>query len=187
MDKDQIQQIITKCKTGDKQAFKALMLNLSEYVFRLAFRILNHEEDAKDIVQETFIRVWKHIDGYKEEIKITTWIYKIATNLCLDKLRINRRINMISKIESEKVFNRLSSENLSESIENKQLADLIKPLSENLTPKQKIVFVLKDLEGMETNEIEEITGMDNVQINSNLHLARQQIRKQLIQMAHEER
>jgi RNA polymerase sigma-70 factor (ECF subfamily) len=125
MDKEQLKRIITKCKTGDKQAFKILMTNFSEYVFRLAFRILNHEEDAKDIVQETFIRVWKHIDGYKEEIKITTWIYKIATNLCLDKLRINRRNTMISEIESEKVYNTISSENLNEKIENKQLADII--------------------------------------------------------------
>jgi RNA polymerase sigma-70 factor (ECF subfamily) len=60
-------------------------------------------------------------------------------------------------------------------------------LSENLTPKQKIVFVLKDIEGMETNEIEEISGMNAMQIKSNLHLARQQIRKQLIQMAYEVR
>ena len=60
-------------------------------------------------------------------------------------------------------------------------------MSGNLTPKQKIVFVLKDIEGLETSEIEEISGMDKAQIKSNLHLARQQIRKKLIQIPYEMR
>lgn len=187
MDKIQLQGIIHECKAGSKQSFKLLMLSLSDYVFTHAFRILNHEEDAKDIVQETFIRVWKHIENYNEEIKITTWIYKIATNLCLDKLRANRRKSEISINDSEKLLNACMAENLNEQINNKELADIILQLSENLTPKQKIVFVLKDIEGLETDEIQEISGMDKAQIKSNLHLARQQIRKKLIQIPYEMR
>jgi RNA polymerase sigma-70 factor, ECF subfamily len=187
MDKEHLKGIIQQCRNGDKQAFKVLMLSFSDYVFALSFRILNNEEDARDIVQETFIRVWKNIDRYNEEIKITTWMYKIATNLCFDKLKSAKKRQVVYNPESEKIFNSLAAENLSEQIDNRQLAEIIVQLAENLTPRQKIVFVLKDIEGLETDEIEEISGMDKVQIKSNLYIARQQIRNRLIQIAYEVR
>lgn len=181
MDKEHLLSNIERCKNGDKQSFKLLMLDLTDYVFALAFRILANEEDAQDIVQETFIKVWKNIEKYRPEIKITTWIYTITTNLCLDRIRITRRKPMVFSQDFEKTFNALVSDNGSDNFDNKQLVEIIAHLSENLTPKQKIVFVLKDLEGLESEEIEQITGLDKVQIKSNLYYARQQIKNKLIQ------
>jgi RNA polymerase sigma-70 factor, ECF subfamily len=177
--------IIENCKKGDKQAFKALMLNYSDYVFALAFRILSNDEDARDIVQETFIRVWKNLDRYNAEVKITTWIYKITTNLCLDKLKSHKRKPLNFDHEIEKTAYLLCSENLNDHLDNKQIAELINQMTENLTPKQKIVFVLKDIEGLESEEVEKITGMDNGQIKSNLYYARQQIKNRLIKIGYE--
>jgi RNA polymerase sigma-70 factor, ECF subfamily len=187
MDKEHLLSIIENCKNGDKQSFKLLMLDLTDYVFALAFRILANEEDAKDVVQETFIKVWKNIEKYRSEIKITTWIYTITTNLCLDRIRIKRRRSLVFSPDFEKTFNALVSDNGSDNFDNKQLAEIIAHLAENLTPKQKIVFVLKDLEGLESEKIEQITGMDKGQIKSNLYCARQQIKNKLIKKGYEVR
>jgi len=187
MNKDQILILIEKCKKGDKSAFKNIVVEYSEYVFILAFRILCNEEDAKDIVQETFIRVWNNIEKYKYEIKITTWIYKITTNLCVDKLRTAKRKPMMYRIDNEHALNTFADENFSNQHDNQKLGEIINKLTEELGAKQKLVFVLRDLEGLENDEIEQITGMDKVQIKSNLYYARQQIKNSLIQNGYEVR
>ena len=187
MNEEQLLLVIEKCKKGDKQAFKQLMLTYSDYVFTLAFRILCNEDDARDMVQETFIRVWKNIGNYRTENKITTWMYTITTNLCLDKLREKQRKPVVYNEEFEKNFASFLIDDESNLQDNKQLAQLIAHLAEDLTPKQKLVFVLKDLEGLESDEIEQITGLDKGQIKSNLYYARQQIKNKLIQTGYEVR
>jgi RNA polymerase sigma-70 factor, ECF subfamily len=179
MDKDQLNEIIEKCKKGDKQAFRYIVLEFSDYIFALAFRVLCNEEDARDIVQETFIRVWNNIEKYKPEIKITTWMYKITSNLCLDKIKLNRRKPILAVIENEKTFNSIIDENTEFNIDNQQLAQILNKLIDQLSPKQKLVIILKDIEGLENEEIEQITGMNKTQIKSNLYYARQHIKNSL--------
>jgi RNA polymerase sigma-70 factor, ECF subfamily len=187
MDREKLLELIEKCKKGDKGAFKYIMIDYSDYVFALAFRILCNDDDAKDIVQETFIRVWKNLEKYNPEIKITTWMYKIATNLCLDKLKVKRRKPLIFNLEKEQILDSIADENFSEQTDNRKLAEIIGKLANELSPKQKIVFVLKDIEELENEEIEHITGMDKGQIKSNLYYARQQIKNSLIKTGYEVR
>jgi RNA polymerase sigma-70 factor (ECF subfamily) len=168
-------------------AFKPIMLEYTDFIFALSFRILCNEEEARDIVQETFIRLWQNLDKYKPEIKLTTWMYKIATNLCLDKLKSSKRKPLIFKLEHEQVVNFITNENFSEQPDNLKIAEIIGKLAEQLGAKQKVVFVLKDIEGLENDEIEQITGMDKAQIKSNLYCARQQIKNSLIQSGYEVR
>ena len=73
--------IIDKCRKRDEKAFKVLVEQFQRYAFNLAFRLVLNEEDAKDIVQESFIRIWRHISRYDSNVLFTTWLYKIVTNL----------------------------------------------------------------------------------------------------------
>ncbi|MEN8121910.1 MAG: RNA polymerase sigma factor [Bacteroidota bacterium] len=185
MNKEQLEIIISKCIKGDKLAFRDLMVYYSDYVFALAFRILNHEEDAKDIVQESFIKIWQNINRYRKEIKFTTWIYKITVNLCFDKLKTKKRKPLVFNNELEFSNQALLDADIEIKLNNKQIAAVIKKLAENLTPKQKVVFVLNDIEQIEPQEIVKITGLNKGQIKSNLYYARQQIRKKLKQVVYE--
>ncbi len=184
MEKEQLQKVIKECKKGSKESFRYLMLEYTDYIFSLAFRLLRNEEDAKDAVQETFIKVWQNIKKYKEEVRLTTWMYKICTNLCFDKLKSKKRKPVIYDNELESITQSLTSENLNESIDNKQIATVIERLANDLTPKQQLVFILKDIQGLESNEIVEITGLDSGQIKSNLYYARKEIRNKLIKLDH---
>ncbi|MDA3954872.1 MAG: RNA polymerase sigma factor [Bacteroidales bacterium] len=181
MDQDKLLQIIKLSQNKDQKAFKKLVEHYQSYTFSLAFKLVCNEDDAKDIVQECFIRVWHHLRKFDLKTKFTTWLYKIVFNLSLDKIKVNkRRNNVLSVSENTAVlFEKLGGENLEKEVMNKDLAQIISSLAEELTPKQKAVFVLRDLQGAEIDEISEITSMSKGTVKSNLYYARLNIREKL--------
>ena len=140
--------------------------------------MLCNEEEAKDTVQETFIKVWIHLEDYHTDKKFSTWVYAIATNLCLDKLKSSKHIYQ-SDTNDEALQNLISEDNVEQSMINSELGDIILRLTSGLTPKQKMVFTLRYLEDIEIDEIVQITGLTPAKIKSNLFLARQTIRRKL--------
>jgi len=131
------------------------------------------------MVQETFIRVWKHLDSFNTGLKFSTWLYTIAANQCYDKLK-KAKHNYILRLEDQNMVSEfISNENLEKTIINAELAQIISSLTSGLTPKQKLVFTLRDLEGLEIEDIQSITGLSGSKIKSNLYLARQYIRKKI--------
>jgi RNA polymerase sigma-70 factor, ECF subfamily len=176
-----VTNLIHRSRENDLEAFRALVEGHQSFVFSVAFRLLCNEDNAKDVAQETFIRVWKHLFSFKEEMKFTTWLYKIATNLCYDQLKSENRRNHheVCAIEDSALFNIASDENLEKTLINSELAKTIRFLTNQLTPKQKLVFTLRELEGLEIDEIKVITGLSPEKIKSNLYCARQNIREKL--------
>lgn len=169
--------LINECRQNNENAFRKLVETHQGMVFTFAFRMLCNEEEAKDVVQETFIRVWKNMEKFKPEMKFTTWLFAIASNLCCDKLRSGRKKQM--QVNMEEVNFLISDENIERTVINSDLAKIIHALTDNLTPKQKLIFTLRDIEGFEPDEVEKITGMSAGKIKSNLYLARQYIKAQL--------
>jgi RNA polymerase sigma-70 factor (ECF subfamily) len=187
MEQKQLLDLIHKCKSGDKEAFKPIMQEYTDYLFALAFRLLRNDEEAKDAVQETFIKVWQNINTYSEKVKLSTWMYKICTNLCFDKLKSKKRKPMVYDDNFENVYKAIAVDDYNENIDNQQLAKMIERMADGLTPKQQIVFILKDIQGLDSDEIVEITGLDRGQIKSNLYYARKEIRNRLIKIGYEVR
>jgi RNA polymerase sigma-70 factor, ECF subfamily len=169
-------ETIEKCRTGSLQDFKKLMEMISPFTFSVALRILGDEEEAKDMVQETMITIWKTINKIKSTESFMTWMYRIVVNKCYDQLRKRKRKPEI--IVDEKTWGAISnkmSENYSSGLENKEIAQLINLLAGRLSPRQRAVFVLSDLEEMSGEEISLITGMSRTNVKANLHYARKRI------------
>lgn len=176
-------ELIEQCRKGDSNAFKQLVDNYQGMVYVFAFRMLCNEEDAKDVVQETFIKVWRNLSKYNSALKFTTWLYKITANCCYDHLRKGKHRKQQVDIDQVKhACERMLQSNLEQKIISKDLAAVISQLTQALTPKQKLVFTLKELEGFEVNEISTITNLSPGKIKSNLYLARKTIREQLEKM-----
>ena len=172
---EQIKVLIERSRSGDKKAFEKLVIEFQTTVFRLAFRILCNEDEAKDIVQETFIKVWLNLDKYRAQYSFVTWIYKIVCNLCYDSLRkINYRFETIHDD-----FHQVSADDVEQSIINNDLKSLIIMFTKQLTPKQKLVFTLSEIEELSVEEIELITGLSPEKIKSNLYLAKKQIKEKM--------
>lgn len=184
MDQETIKRLIDLITGGDQTSFRELVEAHQSFVYATAFRIMCDQYDTEDIVQETFIRVWKNLHRFNNEMQFSTWLYKIAVNLCYDKIKSNKRHrNRISfDLEKSIILNQPSLENTETWIINREYADIIRYLCNGLTPKQKLVFTLIELEERSVEEISEITGLTRQKIKSNLYCARQNIRKKLVEM-----
>jgi len=163
---------------NDEKAFRKIVESYQSMVYSLVFRLLCNEDEAKDMVQETFIKVWIHLNKYNREMKFSTWIYAVATNLCLDKLKSKNNKNKTQSF-SNTLTELISGDRADEKLLNTELAETIEALTNHLTPKQRIVFTLRYIEELEVEEIVQITGMSSGKIKSNLFLARQNIREKL--------
>jgi RNA polymerase sigma-70 factor (ECF subfamily) len=180
MEQDKIQELIINSKKGDTKSFGILVGEYQSLVFRLSFRLLCNEEDAKDTVQDVFVKVWLQLKKYDSRYRFSTWIYKITCNMCYDRLRfVQRRPESIEIQTFAAECNAVSSDNPETSVINSELKKFILHFTGDLSPKQKLVFTLSDIEELETEEISVITGLTAGQIKSNLHLARKYIKNKI--------
>lgn len=181
-------QIIHQIKKGNQSAFRLLVEQYQAYAFKLAFRIICNEEDAKDVVQESFIKIWRNISNYNSSTKFTTWMYKIVTNSAIDLYRKNARQSSISLDESINTFSQVDQDFTNKNQNNKELAILIRKMSDGLPEKQRLIFVLRDLQEMDSQEVQEILEISETTVKSNLYHARKTIKEKLLTlMAYERR
>ncbi|MBR0045986.1 MAG: sigma-70 family RNA polymerase sigma factor [Bacteroidaceae bacterium] len=177
------EDIVLRCQRGEKEAFRNVVQTYQRMVFSLALKLLCDEEEAKDMVQETFIRVWKNMGEYDLQKSFSTWIYTIATRLCLDRLKNMK--HTVPMPEDEKVLRRFASDtDTHRTLENREWVSIVRMLAEGLGEKQRMMFTLCQLEGLSSSEVEEITSLDAQQVKSNLYVARQTIRERLKQLGY---
>jgi RNA polymerase sigma-70 factor, ECF subfamily len=169
--------IIAKAISGDTDAFRWLVEKYRAFAFSLSYRFLGNVGDAEDIVQEAFIRLWKHLHRYRPEIKLKTWLYKIITNLCLDHLKSGPYKQNRDSRDQGAGHNVADPVLADDGILNKELLELVVKGCNLLTPKQKAVFVLRDVEQLDVNEAREILGMSQENFKSNLYHARVKMRE----------
>lgn len=183
MNQEQIQELVDRSKRNDTIAFAQLVSEFQAMVFRLAFRLLCDEDETKDIVQDVFVKIWVSIDKYDGSCQFSTWIYKITCNTCYDRLRALQRTPLAYSSEVISVEHDIGSgENIEEVLTNKELKDLILRFTCQLSPRQKLVFTLRDIEGLEVSEVVAITGMSAEKVKHNLYQARKQIRNRIHQI-----
>ncbi|MCP4218899.1 MAG: RNA polymerase sigma factor, partial [bacterium] len=154
------------------------------YAFSLAVCFLGNDEDAGDVVQETFIRVWKHLRFFDFRCKFTTWLYRIVINLCHDRARAVTLRNEKLRNGSTGIHGaHLHSGNDPEekNIES-NLVGIISALAGQLPPRQRSVFVLRDLQDVSIAEVAEILDISKGAVKSNLTAARCNIREKLERM-----
>jgi len=173
-------ELIEECRKGDLQSFRRLIGISSPFVFSVAFRMLGDEELAKDVVQETMITVWKKLKNIRSAESYKTWLYRIVVNKCYDFLRKEKNnIEERADLKTWELISNKISDTSASVIESNETATIISLLTRKLSPKQKSVFVLSDLEEMTPEEISEITGMSKRNIKANLHYARKKIGEML--------
>lgn len=168
--------LIRSCINRDEAAFRTLIDSYSDFAFSVAFRIMNDEEESNDIVQEAFITVWNKIGSFDTEKKFSNWLYRIIVNKCYDALRKRKRMQLVHPDANNWNIPELISEsNPERKIDNKEIGKMIRLLTFKLSTKQKIVFIMSELEGLSHDDIAEITGMAKTIIKSNLNHARRKI------------
>ena len=183
-DRSKEETLIARCQAGDTGAFRQLVDQYQQYAFALAFRVVCDEDDAKDVVQEAFIRVWRSFRSFDPRKRFGTWLYRIVANLAYDVIRMERRKRRLfsPSVEEEDASVKIDRDWLENVVSNRDLAEKIESLAGGLSPKQRIVFVLRDLQEMTMEEIAESLDMSISSVKANLCYARREIRAQLERM-----
>ena len=136
-------------------------------------------------MQDTFVRAWLAIRSYNPQQPFTSWLYTIASRLCLNRLKAVK--NVAIQPDDLSVLRQFASDDDNQRIlENSEWIAIVRTLADGLSEKQRLVFTLCQLEGLSSEEAEQITGMDARQIKSNLYVARQTIRKRLKDLGYDE-
>jgi RNA polymerase sigma-70 factor (ECF subfamily) len=169
-------ELIEQCRGGNFTNFRKLVELTSPFAFSVALRMLGNDALARDIVQETLVTIWQKLEKIKSAEVYKTWIYRIVVNKCYDQMRKRKRNPEFNANETTwKLISNTVSQGPSVELENSEISKIITVLTQKLSPKQKAVFVLSDLEGMTNDEISEITGLSKSAVKANLYYARKSI------------
>ncbi|MCG8579177.1 MAG: sigma-70 family RNA polymerase sigma factor [Bacteroidales bacterium] len=167
--------LIEKAQRGNQTAFGILVERYSNYCYSIVYRIVGCKAEAEDVVQESFVLAWQKLKCFdSNKGKFTTWLYTISTRLAIDALRKRRKQEeLLSEVEEKQVDDALSH------LYSKELEEQIRQATQSLTELQKVVFVLREIEEIEVDEVSIITGLSPRQIKDNLYVARKKVREQL--------
>ncbi len=177
--------LIRAAQKGDSQAFERLVRAYDRNVLRLAMNLLRSSEDAYDVYQETFLRVFKNLHQFRFDCSFHTWIYRITTNLCLDQLRKRKtRREESTVVETEDgVRDRMDSVaedrvlgDPQRSLLNRQLGAKIAQVLGGLTAKERMVFELRHYQGLRLRAIGEVLGTSEEAAKTCLFRATQKMR-----------
>ncbi|QED28873.1 sigma-70 family RNA polymerase sigma factor [Microvenator marinus] len=179
--------IVQRTLKGDAAAFDQIVREYRETVFRVAMRIVKNEEEAQDVTQDAFMNAYRKLDSFKGDAALSSWIYRIAVNTALMRLRKKKRRAEVSmeglpiSDEMDFVWTDLSAHNVrgDEAAENKELRGKIAAAVEELEPKYKDVFVAKELDGLSLQEIADEMDLSVPAVKSRLHRARLSLRVSL--------
>lgn len=168
-------------REGDGSAFRTLADRHRRFVVNLAYRFLASRDDAEDAAQEVMVKLWRKLDTYREEVKITTWLYTLVTNHCLDVLKSAGRRRQQDRISIDIRMPVSDPASLADAADLQERLRLVAELASRLPEKQQAVFVLRDLQGMETDEAAEILNMTTDVVKSNLYHARLNMRALILE------
>ena len=180
-------QFVARLVARDESAFNELVITYQRRVFALVFRMLGRREEAEDLAQEVFVQVFKAIDQFRGDSKLSTWIYRIAVNLCKNRAKYLSRRHANDQDDVDAMADRLpfsAAKGVSvggisrpdELVEGMQLEMVVKRAIAQIEPEFREVLILRDVEDMSYEEIAEVTGLADGTVKSRIHRARAQLR-----------
>lgn len=180
----QEKELIKKCQQGDIEAFEKLVLSYQKKVFTITYRYMGRREEAEDLAQEAFIKVYRSIKNFRGESSFSTWLYHVVTNVCRDALRKNSRrleedsLDCAVTTEKGEIHREVVDWSLSPGpiYEQKELGEFLQSLINQLTPEYKEVIIMRELQELSYEEIAEAAGCSLGTVKSRLSRARKILR-----------
>jgi RNA polymerase sigma-70 factor (ECF subfamily) len=182
------EELVARSRTGDMDSFNQLILRWERPIYALAYRVIGQEEDARDVAQETFLRAFRALPGFKGQAKFSSWIYRIALNLCRDWIRRKRR-TPVSPLPDDVDLSELAAEQEpSESVEDlvarRELTAVVEEAMTLLPEEQRTAVILKEYHGMTFQEIADMQGCPLSTVKTRLYQGLSQLRRQLERRGH---
>lgn len=183
------QELVARCQKGDRQAFEGLVRKYQRRVYAVACGMLHNSEEAEDVAQDAFVKAYKYIGHFKGTSSFYTWLYRIAVNLCIDRLRKSSKAptleydDRLRRPEGAQAGSELEPStigtNPDKELRRKELAGQIQTGLNRLTPKHRAVLILREIEGLSYKEMAEVMRCSKGTIMSRLFHARRKLQQYL--------
>lgn len=180
-----IKKRIKQVLKGDQSAYGEIVEIYKDKVFQLCYRILGNRHEAEDMAQEAFIRAYINIASFNIDLKFSTWLYRIATNLCIDRIRKKKPDYYldaeVSGTDGLTMYSQIASDTTlpEDEVESLELQETIQREITKLPEKYRSVIVLKYIEELSLNEISEILDIPLGTVKTRIHRGREALRHQL--------
>ena len=192
------EQLVERLRRRDEAAFNELVRLYQGRIYRVVFRMLGDEAEAEDLAQEVFVTVFKSIDQFRGESKLSTWLYRVAINHAKNRLKYMKRRARGSHKEFDEVGDREGIESASmntshqiarpdQTLEARETEGIIQLALRELSDEQRELVVLRDVQHLSYEEIQEVTGLVPGTVKSRLHRARLALVEKVKRLQHGER
>ena len=177
------EELVSRARGGDLDSFNQLILRWERPIYALAYRVIGREEDARDVCQETFLRAFRALPGFKGQAKFSSWVYRIALNLCRDWIRRQRRAPLLQMPEDTDPIELASERGPVESIEDlvarHELSAAVEAAMALLPDEQRTAIILKEYHGMTFQEIADLQGCPLSTVKTRLYQGLSVLRRHL--------
>lgn len=176
---------LKKAAKGDSAAFEQLVLKYQTQIYNLCFRVMGNAEDAADMAQETFLKAWRNLESFHGEAAFSTWLYRLASNACMDQLRSMRRrpVQSLTVTDTEGEEQTIdvpdSAPSPEDNLINKEERELLQKAMGALDPQERQILTLRVVNDLSYTEISEVLDLKEGTVKSRLARARDHLRKKL--------
>jgi RNA polymerase sigma-70 factor, ECF subfamily len=180
-------ELVERAKSGDLNAFETLTNRHEQRVYSLALRMLGHQQDAEDVTQQTFLSALESLSGFRGEAQFSTWLLRIASHAALKVIRKRKGLSTVSLDEATEPDDQDSiphpefiadwRDSPEELVRKHEVRSLLNQALDQLDEKHRLVFLLRDVEGMSVKETAEVLGLSEANTKVRLLRARLQLRE----------
>jgi RNA polymerase sigma-70 factor (ECF subfamily) len=179
------EELVARSRTGDMDSFNQLILRWERPIYALAYRVIGREEDARDVAQETFLRAFRALSGFKGQAKFSSWLYRITLNLCRDWIRRERRTPIAQTPEGvdliELAGEEVGTETVEQLVSRKELGRAVAKAMALLPEEQRTAIILKEYHGLTFQEIADLLDCPLSTVKTRLYQGLTVLRRQLQQ------
>ena len=178
---DTEQHLLQRAQKGDQEAFAALVGQHQRYVYNLALRVIRNEDEALDLAQETFVRAWTALPNFRGQSQFRTWLYRIVTNLCYNRLPTLRRSlsdlgdDVIAEIPETKI----TFDNPAQGVESRELRSYLHKAIDHLDENYRLLITLRYQNELSYEEIATMLNLPLGTVKTGLFRAKEQLRRAL--------
>ena len=159
-------ELIARLQKRDEAAFEELIRQYEKKVYTLCFRMCGNSEDAEEAAQDAFLALWRGIDRFRQESSLSTWIYRLATNACIDTLRRKKQSGSVSLDDEELFVDAVdTSPQPQETVEHREAQKLLQEGLSALPEEYRKVLILREIEGLSYTEIAESASTELARSN----------------------
>jgi RNA polymerase sigma-70 factor, ECF subfamily len=177
------EELVARSVGGDSDSFNELVLRWERPIYALAYRVIGREEDARDVCQETFLRAFRALSGFRGQAKFSSWLYRIALNLCRDWVRRDRRTPVVQAPEDTDLADlaaiREPAESIEELVARRDLTRTVERAMKRLPEEQRTAIILKEYHGLTFQEIADLVGCPLSTVKTRLYQGLAVLRREL--------